>query len=381
MADADDTTGSVLLDDLRMLVRCESPSDDAEAIDRCAHAVAALGERVLGSSPEWHMVDGSPHLEWTFGDTAAGPENTVLLLGHFDTVWPIGSWPDLWHVEGIEATGPGCFDMKAGIVQILHAVARLDDASGISILLTSDEEVGSPSARELIRDRAVAAGVVLVTEASAPGGALKTERSGVAQYSIRAHGRAAHAGLEPEKGVNASIEIARQVLAVAELGARTPGASVTPTLLSAGTTANTVAAEATLIVDVRASTRSVFDEVDAAILALPAQVPGSRLEIDRLFASAPLEKGASAALFALAQQVAAAEGLAPLTSAAVGGASDGNIAAAAGALVLDGLGAVGGKAHAVGEFIEIDRLEERTVLLSALCRAIQTGGLGAGSAA
>jgi glutamate carboxypeptidase len=362
---------SLLIDDLRMLVQVESPSHDASAIEQCARAVAALGERLLGVAPDWHVVDGSPHLEWSFGET----QHSVLLLGHFDTVWPIGSWESTWEFDGTEATGPGCFDMKAGVVQILHSVARLDDRRGVSILLTSDEEVGSPSSRQLIAERSVSAGVVLVAEASAPGGALKTERSGIAQYSIVAHGRAAHAGLEPERGVNAAVEIARQVLAVADLGANTPGASVTPTIVAAGTTANTVPALATLTVDVRASSRAAFDAIDAAVLALPAQLPGSELTIDRLFASPPLESSASKALYALAERVAAEIGLPPLTSAAVGGASDGNLAAAAGALVLDGLGAVGGGAHAKGEFVVASRLEERTALLTGLCRAIQRDGL------
>lgn len=360
-----------LLNDLQELVRIESPTGVVDAVERCARAVAALGERLLGLAPVWHRVNGAPHLEWSF----AGGENTVLLLGHFDTVWGIGSWTSTWEFDGVRATGPGIFDMKAGVVQILHAVARLEDRRGISILLTSDEEVGSPSSRGLIMDRSAAAGVVLVTESSAPGGALKTERSGVAQYSIVAVGRAAHAGLEPERGVNASVEIAHQVLAVTAIGERTPGASVTPTLLDAGTTANTVPAGARLTVDVRARTRSAFDRVDAEILALPARLAGSRLEVTRLFASTPLESSASESLFALAQDVAADLGQSPLTSAAVGGASDGNVAAAAGALVLDGLGAVGGGAHAEGEHVIVGRLEERTALLVGICRAIQEGGL------
>jgi glutamate carboxypeptidase len=368
------TDSGPLVDDLRELVQIESPTGVIEAIERCARAVAALGERLLGVAPEWHRVDGTPHLEWSFD----GGEHTVLLLGHFDTVWGLGSWPSTWEFDGVRATGPGIFDMKAGVVQILHAVARLDDRRGISILLTSDEEVGSPSSRALIMDRSAAAGVVLVTESSAAGGALKTERSGVAQYSVVAVGRAAHAGLEPERGVNASVEIARQVLAVADIGERTPEASVTPTLLAAGTTANTVPASARLTVDVRARTRSAFDHVDAAILALPAQLAGSRLEVTRLFASSPLESTASEALFALAQRVATDLGQPPLTRAAVGGASDGNVAAAAGALVLDGLGAVGGGAHAEGEHVIVSHLAPRTELLAGLCRKVQAGALKSG---
>ena len=373
MAVSTDASTSEILNDLRTLVECESPTKDSDAVHRSARAVAALGERLVGFAPEWLFSEGVPYLRWTFG----GGADAVLLLGHHDTVWPLGSWgSEVWTVDAQTASGPGIFDMKAGLVQILHAVAGLDDRRGITILVTSDEEIGSPSSRAVISAQALAAGVVLVTEASAPGGALKTARSGVAHYLVQVAGRAAHAGLEPERGVNATVEIARQVLAIAALGELTADATITPTLLAAGDSANTVPASARLTVDVRARTRDAFWAVDAALTSLVAQTTGATVTVERSFASPPLESASSGTLFELATTVAREQGLPPLASAAVGGASDGNIAADAGALVLDGLGAVGGGAHARGEHVLIDELEPRTVLLRELVRAIQGGRLG-----
>ncbi|MGP3534273.1 M20/M25/M40 family metallo-hydrolase [Microbacterium sp. RD1] len=364
-----------LLADLRTLVEVESPSDDPVALERSASVVAALGARVLGAEPERHVVDGVPHLEWDFGGAPR-----VLLLGHHDTVWPVGSWEPLWSDDGVHAHGPGAFDMKAGVVQILHAVAALDDRAGVRILITGDEELGSPTARPRITRLAAEAGVVLVTEASAPGGAVKTARSGVAQYAVEVVGRAAHAGLEPEKGVNATIEIASQIAAVGRIATRFPDATVTPTVLSAGTSANTVPATARLHVDVRARTTRSFDAVDAALSQLTPIDPRAQVSVHRLFASPPLEERSTAALFSLASVIAGELGLPPLRRAAVGGGSDGNIAGAAGALVLDGLGAVGGGAHARDEHVSIADLVPRTRLLSALVTAVCAGRLNEGAA-
>lgn len=359
-----------LLADLRMLVETESPSEDAAALARSADAVAALGTRLLGQAPARTAVDGVPRLEWEFGERAS-----VLLLGHHDTVWPAGSWEPLWSSDGERAAGPGAFDMKAGLVMIFHAVAGLRDRDGVRILVTGDEELGSATSRDRISALAAEAGVVLVTEASAPGGALKTERSGVSQYLVEAHGRAAHAGLDPEKGVNATVEIAHQVLALERIGADSAGATVTPTVLGAGDTANTVPAAASLLVDVRSTTNAAFAAVDAAITGLRPVLPDARLTVTRRHSSPPLEAASSAALFALATTVAAELGLAPLSSAAVGGGSDGNIAAAAGALVLDGLGAVGGGAHARDEHVLVAELEPRVLLLAGIVTAVLDGRL------
>jgi glutamate carboxypeptidase len=363
-------TPDTLLADLRTLVETESPSDDPAALARSAAVVAALGTRILGQEPVVTIIDGVPQLEWRFW-----PRADVLLLGHHDTVWPGGSWDPVWSADGDRVAGPGAFDMKAGLVMILHAVAAIRDRDGIRILVTGDEELGSATSRDRISALAAETGVVLVTESSAPGGALKTERSGVSHYLVEAHGRAAHAGLDPEKGVNATVEIAHQVLAVERIARLTDGVTVTPTLLSSGDSANTVPAVASLSVDVRARTSAAFDVVDAAIGGLAPVLPDARLVVTRRFSSPPLEAAASAALFSLASAVAAELGLPPLTSAAVGGGSDGNIAAAAGALVLDGLGAVGDGAHARDEHVLVSELAPRTDLLAGIVTAILDGRL------
>lgn len=358
-----------MVDELGKLVRCESPSADLDAVARSAKAVADLGERLTGATPEFIVLSGRTHLRWRFGNPGR-----VLLIGHHDTVWPIGSLREHpFRVADGKAYGPGCFDMKAGLVQMFHALAACPSLDGVTVLVTGDEEVGSPSARPLIEDEARKAAAALVLEGSADGGALKTARRGAAFYEIRIEGRAAHAGLEPWTGANATVEAAHQVLALAALDRGPHGVTVTPTLMSAGTAANTVAAAASLMVDVRAGTIEEQRATDAAIRALTPRTPGTNVQVDRRANHTPLEESASKDLFVLAERVAADLGLAPLAAAHVGGASDGNIAAGAGTPTLDGLGAVGGNAHAAGEHVMVDAMPERAQLLRGLVDALVSG--------
>jgi glutamate carboxypeptidase len=299
----------------------------------------------------------------------------LLILAHHDTVWPLGTLDRLpWQVTGDVARGPGCFDMKAGLVIAWHALAALVDRTGVCLLVVGDEELGSPTGGELIDMAARTCSAVLVAEPSADGGALKTARAGVAQYRIAVTGRAAHAGLEPERGVNAGVEVAHQVLAATALSERTTGGTVTPTVLRAGSTVNTVPATAELAVDVRALTRSAQDELDRALLGLRPRDPAARLAVDRIVHIPPFEAGRSAALLAMAQGVAERLGLPPVTGLQVGGASDGNRTAAAGIPTLDGLGAVGGGAHADSEHVLIDRLADRAALLLGMLEVLRAAG-------
>ncbi|WP_329260424.1 M20/M25/M40 family metallo-hydrolase [Actinoallomurus sp. NBC_01490] len=356
-----------LLADARALIECESPSTDLAAVARSAELVARVGAARLGVAPEQIVLDGRTHLRWRLG---AGPSR-VLLLGHHDTVWPLGTLTD--HpctVEDGILRGPGCFDMKAGLVMAFHAAAGLD---GVTLLVTGDEEIGSPSSRELIEREARAATAALVFEASADGGALKTERKGAAQYEVRVAGRAAHAGLEPHRGVNATLELAHQVLAVSELADRTAGTTVTPTLARAGTTTNTVPAEGAFAVDVRARTVAEQERVDRAIRALRATVPGARVETAAGPSRPPLEAAASAPLYALLCRIATDRGLPEPARAAVGGASDGNLTAGVGTPTLDGLGAVGGGAHAADEHVLAEEMPARTALVRALVEQLLAG--------
>jgi glutamate carboxypeptidase len=345
-----------LLADIEEMVRCESPSTDPAALARSADVVARVGERRLGVPPERLGV----HLRWRLGDAPS----TVLLLGHHDTVWPLGTLAThpCTVADGV-LRGPGCFDMKTGLALAFHAAAG---RTGVTILVTGDEEIGSPDSRALIEEEARAARAVLVLEAAADGGALKTERKGVSQYEVVVTGRAAHAGLEPERGHNATIELAHQILAIAALADPERGTTVTPTLLSSGTSANTVPAAGTVAVDVRIRDVTEQERVDKAMHALRSVVPGTRVGILGGPNRPPLEQSSSTALFTRAAALATSLGLPGLRGVAVGGASDGNLTAGVGTPTLDGLGAIGGGAHADDEHVLVDALPDRARLLAAL---------------
>ncbi|MGH3349443.1 MAG: M20 family metallopeptidase [Nocardioides sp.] len=351
-----------LLADVRELVEIESPSADLDAVARSAEVVARLGAAHLGAAPERLVVDGVTHLRWRFG-----PGPRVLVLGHHDTVWPHGTLERIPYAvtDGV-LRGPGCFDMLTGLVMAFHAVAALPSPDGVSLLVTGDEELGSPSSRALIEAEAREASAVLVLEASADGGALKTARKGTSMYEVEVVGRAAHAGLEPEKGVNATLELAHQVPAVAALSDPAAGTTATPTSASAGTTLNTVPGAARFTVDVRAWSAAEQERVDSGIRALEPVLAGAKLVVHGGINRPPLEEALSGALFERAVSVATRLGLPMPGEAAVGGASDGNFAAGVGTPTLDGLGAVGGGAHAEDEHVLVDRVVDRTLLLHGL---------------
>jgi glutamate carboxypeptidase len=266
--------------------------------------------------------------------------------------------------DGI-ATGPGAFDMKAGIVQLLHALARLPDLAGVTVLLTGDEEIGSPTSRALIEETATGARAALVLEPAA-GAALKTARKGVSNYQVSVRGLAAHAGLEPEKGANATVEMAHVVLALTALARPELGTTVTPTVLHSGTAGNVVPAEAVLEVDVRTLTVDEQQRIDAAIREIVASVPGTTVSVAGAPNRPPLPSSSSADLFARAARLSETLGLPSLDAVEVGGGSDGNLTAALGVPTLDGLGAVGGGAHAEGEHVIVNAMEDRTALLAGL---------------
>jgi glutamate carboxypeptidase len=351
-----------MVDLLAALVAAESPSDAPAAVAGCARIVADAAVDLIGEKPEEVEIDGRTHLRWRFGTDPT----RVVLVGHLDTVWPLGTlarWP--FSITDGVATGPGAFDMKAGVVQLLHALARVDDLDGVAVMLTADEEIGSPSSRVLIEETAAGARAALILEPSA-GDALKTARKGVSNYQVTVHGRAAHAGLEPEKGANATVEMAFAVLALNALAQPLLGTTVTPTVLRSGTATNVVPAEAVLQVDVRTATPEEQARVDIAVRRLIAAVPGTTIEVVGGPNRPPLAATSSAALFERAQRVAADLGLAPLTSTEVGGGSDGNFTAAIGVPTLDGLGAVGGGAHAEGEHVVLAAMPERVALVAGL---------------
>lgn len=356
-----------MLADLERLVMTETPSEDLAAVRRGCAVVADLSHELLGVRPRTVEVDGRPHLLLRTGATPS-----VLLLGHLDTVWPLGTtarWP--FAGDGTAVTGPGVFDMKAGLVQGLRAVAAGIDVERVAILITTDEETGSSTSRRLVVDQAREVDAVLVLEPSAAG-ALKTARKGVSLYQLTVTGRAAHAGLAPETGVNALLELGDQLQAIAALADPTGGTTVSPTRAVAGTTVNTIPATAVADIDVRAWTAAEQDRVDDAIRALRPIRDGAILQVGGGINRPPLEPSASTDLYARARRCAGRLGLPPPDGAAVGGGSDGNLTAAAGVPTLDGLGAVGDGAHAEGEHVLVTAMAERAALVHALLTDLLT---------
>lgn len=357
-----------MLEQLSLLVNAESGSTDLDGIGACADIIRDISADLTGRAPERVDTAGRIHLVWRPGPDDRPP--AVLLIGHFDTVWPHGTvarWPFAFDDE--RATGPGAFDMKAGIVQMFHALAHTGSPENVAYVLTSDEELGSQTSRLLIEQIAEGATATLVLEPSADG-ALKVARKGTSMYEIAVEGRAAHAGLEPENGANATVELAHQILAVTQVARPDIGTTVTPTVASGGTTTNTVPANAVVHVDVRAETQDEQDRVDKEIRSLRPHVDGTRLIVSGGPNRPPFSKDASASLFDEAQEAAATLGLEPLRGEAVGGGSDGNFTAGLGVPTLDGLGAVGGKAHAEGEWVHIPSMAERAALLAELIRRL-----------
>ena len=351
-----------MLDDLRTLVEIESPSRDVDALRASAEAVAGVMERRLGGPATLVESEAGPHVHWSGGGTPR-----VLILGHHDTVFPIGTLArrPFAVVDG-QATGPGVFDMLGGLVQAVHGVASLDDRSGVEFLMSADEEVGSRASRALIEERARACGAVLVVEGAADGGSVKTARKGCGTFQVEITGRASHAGLEPEAGINALIEASYQVLDIARFGRPEVGTTVTPTVATAGTTDNVVPAAATIVVDVRVESADEKERVEAAFAGLSPHQEGARIEVGGSVNRPPMPESASTDLFAIARRL-----LPELDGVAVGGGSDGNFTAAIGVPTLDGLGAVGGGAHADHEYLEIDRMVERANLVAGLVDAIR----------
>jgi glutamate carboxypeptidase len=359
-------TTDAMLADVKRLVEVESPSRDLDALRESAETLAAIMRDRLGSAPRLIDSEAGPHVHWVGGDRAK-----VLVVGHHDTVFPKGALAARpFTVADGRITGPGVFDMKAGIVQAIHAVAALDDRSAVEILITSDEEVGSVHSRDLIIERARHCGAVLVLEPSADGGALKTGRKGTGTFEVHVHGRASHAGLEPEKGVNSLVEAAAHVLTIATFGDASKGTTVTPTVAHAGTADNVVPAHTVVAVDVRVERADERERVDALMAGLRPVNPEARIEIVGGFNRPPMPTSASERLLPLAMAAAAEVGIEDLRGVAVGGGSDGNFTAAAGVATLDGLGAVGGGAHADHEWVDVATLNPRSQLLTSLLRQI-----------
>lgn len=357
---------AAMVEDLGRLVSTESPSLDIERLTRSAQVLSDIFRVRLGSPATLIDSPRGPHVHWSGGGTPR-----VLIVGHHDTVFPAGTVAARpFACDGERATGPGVFDMKAGIVQAIHGVAALGPThqavQGVEFLITSDEEVGSHASRALLEERAQACGAVLVLEPSADGGALKTARKGTGTFVVKIHGRAAHAGLEPHKGVNALVEAAEQVRRIVTFGNPAVGTTVTPTVAKAGTADNVVPESAEVSVDVRCESAAERERIESAFASLTAVLPDARISVDGGMNRPPLPAAMTQELFAVALAVAPGVGIDNLRGVAVGGGSDGNLTAAIGVRTLDGLGAVGGGAHAVSEHVLVAHMPERAALIAAI---------------
>jgi glutamate carboxypeptidase len=359
------------LEIIETLVRLESPSTDKTAVDWCGAELAAR-LRALGADVELlpqtargnHLLARIP-----------GEGRPIMLLGHFDTVWPLGTLDRMpLRRDGTRLHGPGTFDMKAGIAIALTAIAALR-ATGtphppITMLWTTDEEVGSETSRATIEAEARRSAAVLVLEPALPGGALKTARKGCGEFELTVHGVAAHAGVDPGKGASAIHELAAQIAVIERFQDLPRGISVNVGIVSGGSRPNVIAEEARAIIDVRAPTREAADSVEAAFMGLHPVKPGTRLTVKGGFERPPMERTAAVGrLFSLASEVASSLGQ-QLTEGATGGGSDGNFTAAAGVPTLDGLGAIGDGAHAVHEYVDVTALPGRAALVAGLIESL-----------
>jgi glutamate carboxypeptidase len=354
-----------VVSDLEALVRLESPSDDAE---RVSLAAAWIHDRLRERGVPAELRPCPPRGDAVLASVAYR-EGGTLLLGHLDTVWPAGTLAEMpWRLDAGRASGPGVFDMKAGIavgMAVLAAMVRESRAFPVSLLLVPDEEVGSLASRELTLSVARRHRQVLVLEPSLDG-AAKVARKGCGVFRVRFRGRAAHAGLEPEKGASALVELSRFVAFLGGLAAPAEGTTLTATMARAGSAPNVVPEAAELVVDARGWSRAEAERVSAGILGYSPSVEGVSLSVEGGFDRPPLEPTtASEALFGLARRLAGELGF-ELGAARVGGASDGNFVAAAGIPTLDGLGPRGGGAHARDEHVLVADLPVRAALVAAL---------------
>ena len=357
------------LGELRALTEIEAPTGDLENLDRAAAYISELLDP-LGDLTSENLEDHGRLLRVDRRGT--GPR--VLLLAHYDTVWPPGSWPAPWRVDDGRAYGPGVYDMKGGLLFIPWLLRYLKTSGlphpHLEVLLNPDEEVGSPASRGHIEEAARRADFVLVLEPTNLEGNLKLERKGSGEYVVTVHGRAAHQGVEPERGVNAVVETAHQVLRLLELEDPALGTTVGPNMIDGGRASNMVPDHAEIRVDVRAWSLSETERIDAALHGLQPKLDGARVHVFGGWNRPPMEASdESCALFERARAQGADLGL-DLEWVRWGGSSDANLAAAVGATTVDGFGPVGEGAHQLDECIVIREVPRRLALLAELVTSL-----------
>ena len=358
-----------ILDAVRRLVEEEASSRDKPRLDAFAAGLARRYEAAGARAEIVANPDGGDHVRAQLaGGEGARP---ALVLCHYDTVWPAGALAaHPFRVEAGKAYGPGIFDMRASLTLVefvLRAAGelRLPLPRPVTVLATSDEEIGSATSRALIEDEARRAAYALVLEPPLPGGALKTARKAVGAFTVEVVGRAAHAGVAPETGINAIAEMALQIAAIRRLENPAAGTTVNPGVIAGGTATNVIPARCALEVDARAWTREEADRVAAGFAALAPTLPGAEVRVSGGWSRPPLERAATAAMFGRAREIGSSLGM-ELEEGGTGGGSDGNFTGALGVPTLDGLGVPGDGAHADHEHILVDGIAPRAALLAAL---------------
>jgi len=361
-----------MLDLLRELTLLESPSLEKAPADRCC---GFLADQWLLRGTLVHILrqpTRGNHLRVVWPPPGMHPKNQLLVLGHYDTVYPSGSLANMpFRISAGKAYGPGTFDMKAGIVQALFALEALQELKipvqkNLVFLWTSDEEIGSGSSREIIEAEAQRSDAVFVLEPSlGPRGLLKTSRKGTGEAELIVHGRASHAGLAPEEGVNAIHELAAQIARVEKWNDLRRGVTINADVIEGGSRTNVIADRAKATLDLRAWRFADMKRLEKRIHSLKPIHKGAKLEILGGFDRPPLERKRSAALYDRARSLGRQMGLS-IGEAAAGGGSDGNLTGALGVPTLDGIGAVGDGAHAGHEHVIVKTMPQRAALLAAL---------------
>jgi glutamate carboxypeptidase len=359
---------------IRDLVEIESPSDNKQAADRLGALLADKFGALEGRTRLHHAADFGDHLQVDF--SGREKNKPVFLLGHFDTVYPLGTLATMpCRAADGRICGPGVLDMKSGIALMLYAIEALQAWHGelprpVTVFLVSDEEVGSNSSRKITEALARESAAVLVLEPAAGlRGAVKTARKGVGEYTLNVKGVAAHAGLDPGKGHSAILEVARQITAISKLNDLRRGLSVNTGVVRGGTRTNVIPAQASAELDVRIKRANQAAAIDRKLRSLKPFDKHCQLEVTGGINRLPMERNAGVvALYRKAQQIAGQVGW-KLEEAAVGGGSDGNFTAGMGIPTLDGMGGVGDGAHALHEFITISELPRRALLVAGMIEA------------
>ncbi|MFN2211672.1 MAG: M20 family metallopeptidase [Anaerolineales bacterium] len=360
-----------MLSTLEDLVGRESPSTEKASTDAYAGNLAERFDQLGAETSLISNETGGAQLKVLFRVPKARQVKPGLLLCHYDTVWPLGTITEMpFKIEGDKAFGPGVYDMKASHVMVEYALRAIADLElqlprPMEILFTSDEEIGSLNSRQLIEERARQAEYVLVLEPPTAEGALKTSRKGVGGFRLRVFGKAAHAGSQPELGISAINELARQILVIQELADPEKGTTINAGVIRGGTRSNVIAAQAEAQIDVRVWTPQEAQRIEGAVKILQPITPGAKIRIEGGFERPPLVRTeAVTGLFQQVKGIGAELGL-DLQEGSTGGGSDGNFTAALGVPTLDGMGAMGDGAHADNEHIQISQLPDRISILAA----------------